>query len=100
MPSLSLEEVKSLAVLARLELSETELEKLQQDLDSILGYVDRLQKIDTQGVLEGSSDPVSSFRADKTLPVDDAARELILSNFPDRVSDALGVPAVFEKPKE
>ena len=39
-------EVNNLAALARLELPETEVEKLRQDLESILGYVARL-KVET-----------------------------------------------------
>ena len=40
---ISLEEVKKLADLARLEVPAGELEKLGQDLESILGYVSELQ---------------------------------------------------------
>lgn len=39
----SREEVSNLATLARLELPEAEVEKLHQDLESILGYVARLK---------------------------------------------------------
>ena len=41
---ISREEVKHIAKLARLELTEIEIEKMQKDLSSILDYVDILKK--------------------------------------------------------
>jgi len=41
---ISKEEVQHIAKLARLELSEIEIEKMQKDLSSILDYVDILKK--------------------------------------------------------
>jgi aspartyl-tRNA(Asn)/glutamyl-tRNA(Gln) amidotransferase subunit C len=43
---LSKEEVQHIAKLARLELSEAELEKYKTDLSSILDYVTQLQELD------------------------------------------------------
>jgi len=39
------------------------------------------------------------WRPDVELPCDHAAREIILSNFPERVGDLLKTPGVFDKPK-
>ena len=97
---LSLEEVKRLAELARLELSEAELEKMQEELGRILEYVTRLSKIDTKDVPETELGVLLlPSREDEAFSCDEVTRELILSNFPDRAGDALRVPAVFEKPK-
>jgi aspartyl-tRNA(Asn)/glutamyl-tRNA(Gln) amidotransferase subunit C len=41
---ISREEVQHIASLARLELSDTEIEKMQKDLSSILDYFDLLKK--------------------------------------------------------
>ena len=41
---ISLEEVKKLALLARIEMDKKELEELQQDLEAILSYVSQLKK--------------------------------------------------------
>ena len=98
--SLSLSETKRLAELARLELDESELAQCRQELDRILGYVDRLSKVDTQYAQETeTTGEVVAFRPDVAFPCDDATRELILTNFPDHAGSALRVPAVFEKPK-
>ncbi len=50
MASLSTDQVRHIAKLARLELSDEEVEKFARELSSILGYVEALQKIDTKGV--------------------------------------------------
>jgi aspartyl-tRNA(Asn)/glutamyl-tRNA(Gln) amidotransferase subunit C len=97
--ALTREQVQGLADLARLELSDAELAVAEQDLDNILGYVESLQGIDTQGVLPFSMPARTEWREDVALPCDHAAREIILSNFPERNGDLLKTPGVFEKPK-
>mgnify|MGYP001569837782 CR=1 FL=1 len=97
--SLSHEDVKRLADLARLDLNETEMVVMQNDLVSILGFVDRLQKIDTTDVPPLTMPATGEWREDVSVPCDNTAREIILSNFPFRKGDLLGTPGVFEKPK-
>lgn len=50
MTKISREDVLNLARLARLELSEEELEKYAAEITAILGYVEMLQSIDTENV--------------------------------------------------
>lgn len=47
---LSKEEVINIAKLARLELTDSEVEKMQKDLAGILDYIDQLNRVDTSGV--------------------------------------------------
>jgi len=47
---LSNKEIKHIANLARLELTEKELAKYGSQLSAILGYIDQLQEVDTSGV--------------------------------------------------
>ena len=47
---LSVEEVKKIALLARIELSDGELEKFQKDLSTVLDYVEELKQVDTEGL--------------------------------------------------
>jgi len=98
--SLTRDEVKSLADLARLQLSDGEIAKAEKELDAILKFVDRLQKIDASGV-EPQSMPArdTGWREDVALDCDEVTREYILSNFPSRKGNLLSVPAVFEKAK-
>lgn len=99
--SLTREDVTNIANLARLGLSEEELEQAGKDLNSILKYIDRLQKIDTTGVPEAASPVVeaSGFRPDEVDACTDAERALIMDNFPASERGMLKAPAVFEKPK-
>lgn len=96
----STQEVLGLAELARLELSAEEVEVAGRELESILSYVDRLQRIDTAGV-EPMTMPAKAtgWREDVSFACDDVSRELILQNFPARKGDLLCTPGVFEKPK-
>jgi aspartyl-tRNA(Asn)/glutamyl-tRNA(Gln) amidotransferase subunit C len=48
--SLTDDEVRKLALLARLELSEQEVAMVRPQLDSILGFVERLSELDTADV--------------------------------------------------
>lgn len=47
MSKITREDILKLAKLARLRLSDSEIEKFQQDIDNILGYVDMLSDVDT-----------------------------------------------------
>ena len=94
--SLSLDETRKVARLARLALSDADLAKMQQQLSAILDYVDQLQRVNTEGV-EPLAHPLkvhNVFRADEpapSLPVDAA-----LANAPARLGDFFAVPAVLD----
>ena len=67
---LTLEEVKHVARLANLNLSDLELINLAQKLSETIEYVDQLQSIDTTGVTPTSqvSGKINQFREDVTSP--------------------------------
>lgn len=48
------DDVKKLATLARIELREDELDKFQQQLGTILTYVEELKAVNTDGLVEVS----------------------------------------------
>ena len=94
--ALTIDEVRWVAHLARLELSDAELETMTRQLSSIVDYVNQLQQVDTEGVepLAHALEVHNVFRADErapSLPVDAA-----LANAPDRRGDFYAVPAVLE----
>ncbi|MCW1892350.1 MAG: Asp-tRNA(Asn)/Glu-tRNA(Gln) amidotransferase subunit GatC [Candidatus Uhrbacteria bacterium] len=99
--SLTREEVASIAHLARIGLSDEELDRTGHELDSVLDYVNRLQRIDTDGVPEASALPVDAgaFRPDVVDACVESERALILQNFPASSGDLLKAPAVFVQPK-
>jgi aspartyl-tRNA(Asn)/glutamyl-tRNA(Gln) amidotransferase subunit C len=92
--SLSLDQVRKVAALARLDLADADLEPMRAQLSAILDYVDQLQQLDTEGV-EPLAHPLRNvFRADDpapSLPADAA-----LANAPARSGDFFAVPAVFD----
>lgn len=94
--SLSADEVRWVAHLARLELSDAELAALTRQLSAILDYVEQLRDVPTDGV-EPLAHPLAVhnvFRDDTpapSLPVDAA-----LANAPQRQGDFYSVPAVLE----
>jgi len=67
---ISKEEVKHIANLARIGATEAELEKFQNDLSSVLAYVDKLKKLNLAGV-EPTSHPLkieNVMRKDEARP--------------------------------
>jgi len=94
--SVSEKEVRYVADLARLQLSEEEVNSLAKDMNDILGYMDLLNELDTENVepLEHVIALKSRLRADEAktpLNHDDA-----LKNAPDADSDYFRVPKVIE----
>lgn len=94
--SVSEKEVRYVADLARLQLNKDEVKNLAEDMNSILGYMELLNELDTSEVapLEHVINLDSRLRPDvaKTpLPHEDA-----LKNAPDADSDYFRVPKVIE----
>lgn len=50
MTTLSPEQVRHIAKLARLNLKDEEVEKFATELTAILAYVEKLQEVDTEGI--------------------------------------------------
>ena len=50
--SVTSEEVKKIAYLARLHLDDSEAGKMAEDMNAILAYVEKLSEVDTEGVSE------------------------------------------------
>ena len=93
---LSREEVLHIARLARIALTESEINRLSEQLSHLLEHFEALQQVDTTGVppTAQSVDLQSVVRADEvapSFPVDD-----ILANAPRREGDCFRVRAVLE----
>ena len=93
MVAISRDEVLHVAQLARLELTEEEIERLQEQLNAILEAVGKVAELDLSDV-EPTAHPldlVNTWAADEPRPslsVDEA-----LANAPDREGDLFRVPA-------
>ncbi len=93
-------EVRYVADLSNLTLTEAELEKLARDLDEILTYVDKLNELDTTGV-----EPMAQvlFEAEETATLrEDIERPTVsnaeaLANAPLAGGGCFKVPKVIER---
>lgn len=96
--SLSVEEVKKVAKLARIDLSEEEVNLFQSQLSDILEYVEQLGKINTQGVEETAqvTGLENVFRSDAIEEQPEGQREAALSQAPQRVANLIKVKSVFK----
>ena len=92
--SITREDVAKVALLARLELSDEQLDRMTEQLSKIVSYVDQLAEVDTTEV-EPMAHAVEVFnvlakdQVGPSLPRDDA-----LANAPHRNDEAYLVPAV------
>ena len=84
------------AKLARLNLTDSESERLTKDMESIIGFADKLNELDTEGVVPTAhAIPMSNaFREDEVLPSYD--NELIIKNAPHAEDGCFVVPRVVE----
>ncbi|MGB5917363.1 MAG: Asp-tRNA(Asn)/Glu-tRNA(Gln) amidotransferase subunit GatC [Phormidesmis sp.] len=91
---IDLEQVRKVAMLARLELSEAEEQQFTGQLNSILEYVQQLDELDTQDVVPTTrAIEVSNITRPDQLEVF-ANREAILESAPDREEDFFKVPKI------
>jgi aspartyl-tRNA(Asn)/glutamyl-tRNA(Gln) amidotransferase subunit C len=89
-------EVEHVALLARLNLAEEELETFTGQMDAILAYVDKLNGLDTSGIVPTAhAVPMeNAFRADVVRP--SIGTDNALANAPERVEGFFRVPKVIE----
>ena len=90
------EEVEHVAHLARLELDEEAIERFAGQIGDILAYVDKLKKVDTQGVAPTSHaiSLTNAFREDQVR--DHLARDSSLANAPEKEDGTFLVPRVIK----
>jgi len=93
---MDIDQVRKVARLARLDLPDADLAVFAKQLTAILGYMDQLKGLNTDGV-EPLAHPLplqNVFRPDElkpSLPVDEA-----LANAPSQSGDFFAVPAVLD----
>jgi len=94
--ALTMDDVRKVALLARLRLSDEELERMQQQLSSILEYMEVLQEVDVTDVPPTAqvTDVVNVMRPDEVRP--SLTVEEALANAPAREDGYFKVKPVFE----
>lgn len=94
--SLDLETVKRISFLARLKVDDAQLENVRDDLNNILGFIDQLNEVDTEGVepMVGVGAQEMPMREDRVT--DGGYVEKILANAPEKAANMFVVPKVVE----
>jgi aspartyl-tRNA(Asn)/glutamyl-tRNA(Gln) amidotransferase subunit C len=93
---LSRDDVAKVALLARLTLSDDELNRMTDQLGAILGYVERLSEVDTEGIepMAHAVERTNVFREDVETPM--LPREAALANAPKTDGHYFLVPQIFD----
>jgi aspartyl-tRNA(Asn)/glutamyl-tRNA(Gln) amidotransferase subunit C len=89
-------DVEHVARLARLALTDAELEKMREQLNGILAYIEKLNALPTEGV-EPTAHAVpllNVMREDEPGPC--LPREEALANAPERAGEFFRVPRIIE----
>ena len=93
-------EVRYVAGLANLNLTEAEVAKFRADLDGILAHVEKLNEADTAGVepmaqVLFEADPTATLRED--IPAPPLGNQAALANAPQGGGGYFKVPKVIER---
>jgi aspartyl-tRNA(Asn)/glutamyl-tRNA(Gln) amidotransferase subunit C len=86
-------EVLHVANLARLELSEAEVERMARELSAVLDHIETISELDLEGVPPTSHviNVPSALRADEPGP--SLPREVALASAPDTDAEGFRVPS-------
>lgn len=97
MSTITIDDVKKLAMLSALELSDSELEAMRTDISNILGYVEQLSAVDTDGVTPTYQvhDLHTITRSDTVVDYGISKDEL-LKNAPKHDGQSVIVPRVLQ----
>ena len=89
-------QVRRVAKLSRLDLTEGEIKEFTGQLEAILEYVDKMNQLDTEGVEPlAHCLPISNcLREDKAK--DSLGAESIMANAPQRDGDFFKVPRILD----
>jgi len=94
------DDLKRIAHLARIAVTETDVSRMQAQLSGIFGLIDALQAVDTKGVeplshpLDIVQDMAQRFREDRITEAD--RREANMANAPAQENGLFLVPKVLE----
>ena len=93
--TLTIKQVKKIAQLARIELADGEEQKFTRELTAILGYIDKLNEINTENIEPTSqvANLCNVMREDKVIICKE--RGEILAQAPETEQDGIKVKAVF-----
>jgi aspartyl-tRNA(Asn)/glutamyl-tRNA(Gln) amidotransferase subunit C len=94
--SVTNEQVRHIARLARIAMSDEELERLVPELNAIIGWVEQLGEVNTDGVEPLTAVIDQKLRLRDDVVNDGNIRDEILANAPDGQHGFFAVPKVIE----
>ena len=89
-------DVRHIATLARLAMSDNEIEAMVPELNSILGWVEQLGEVDTDGVDPLTAVIPNTLRLREDKVTDGDCRDDVLANAPVAEHGFFAVPKVIE----
>lgn len=94
--SITRNDVQHIALLARMRLTEDEMQRMTEQLSGILGHIAVLQEADVSAVPPSPSvlRPIEDLRPDTDAP--SYPTEILLANAPEREENYIRVKAVME----
>jgi aspartyl-tRNA(Asn)/glutamyl-tRNA(Gln) amidotransferase subunit C len=94
--SVNADQVRHVARLARLALGDDEIDRMVPELNNILGWVEQLGEVDTDGVEPLTAVIENKLRLRDDVVNDGDCRDDILKNAPDAQHGFFAVPKVIE----
>ena len=89
-------QVRHIAKLARIAMGEPEIEELVPELNAILGWVEQLAEVDTEGVEPLTAVIDQKLRLRDDAVTDGGVRDKVLANAPEAQHGFFAVPKVIE----
>ncbi len=96
MDALTRDDVKEIALLARLALSEEEIEELRGELTTILAHMEALSRVDTEGVDPMTHPVAMTLRLRDDSPSASFASEVATAQAPESEDGNFRVPHVIK----
>jgi aspartyl-tRNA(Asn)/glutamyl-tRNA(Gln) amidotransferase subunit C len=97
MPDVSREVVEHVANLAKLDLSDEEIDRLQNEMGRILEHADKLQEVDTDDI-QGTSHVIPMTNVYREDEVGQSLTpEEVVANAPDSAEEFFKVPRIVEE---
>jgi len=94
--SVNTEQVRHIAKLARIAMSDAEVEAMVPELNNILGWVEQLGEVDTDGVEPLTAVIDQKLRLRDDVITDGDRRDAVLANAPAAEHGFFAVPKVIE----
>ena len=94
--SVTNDQVRHIAKLARIAMSDEELERLLPELNNILGWVEQLGEVNTDGVEPLTAVIDQKLRLRDDVVNDGDIRDAVLANAPEAHHGFFAVPKVIE----